>query len=161
MAAIGKILAIAGGLLLSVGLGVGGTLAGTALLTKHSGATQVAAKQPPAPKPIYFATLPDLVVSIAPAQGQAATSFVQFGVQFSTYDQNALAVFDQLQPIIKADIISLLMNETGTDLQDPRTRIDLAKSCLDLSNTILSNKAGYTPAAPFNAAYITNLVVQD
>ena len=161
MAATGKILAIAVGLVLSAGLGIGGTLAGTALLAKQSIAAQVAAKLPPAPKPIYFATLPDLVVSIAPAEGQPATSFVQFGVQFSTSDQNALVVFDQLQPIIKADVISLLMNETGTALQDPRNRIDLAKSCLDLSNTILSNKAGYTPAAPFNAAYITNLVVQD
>jgi hypothetical protein len=53
------------------------------------------------------------------------------------------------------------MNETSQTLQDPQTRVDLTKSCLHIANDVLNRNASYSPANPFGAAYITNLVVQD
>jgi flagellar basal body-associated protein FliL len=130
-------------------------------VTSHPAPAQAAALPLPPPKQIYFADLSDITVSIPPDSGEPATSYVEFGIQFSTYDQNALTTFDEMQPIIKSDIINLLMNETSRGLQDPQTRADLLKSCLDISNTVMAHSANYPPPPPFSAAYITDLVVQD
>jgi flagellar basal body-associated protein FliL len=141
--------------------GAGATI-GAQMFLPHQGIGMPARlPPPPPPKPVLFANIADITVSIPPVTGAAATSYLQFAVQFSTTDPNALTMFDQLQPIIKADIISLLMNETTHALQDPRTRADLLQNCLDISNQVLAQKADYVPATPFSAAYITNLVVQD
>jgi len=113
------------------------------------------------PKPIVFAALPDLVVSIPDDAGDPPSSYVQLTLQFATTDPNAVTAFTNLQPIIKSQIISLLMNETGKTLADPAGRDTLTKNCLAISNTVLTKSAGYTPANPFSAAYITNLVVQN
>ena len=74
------------------------------------------------PKPIFFADLSDIVVSIPPQAGAPATSYVQIGMQFSTYDQRALESFTTFQPIIKSQVINLLMSETSAALQNPTTR---------------------------------------
>jgi len=160
--ALGKTLMLAGIVVVAVGAGVGGTL-GVMLLLPHHAAAPAGPAKPMVvpPKPIYFAEMNDVVVSIPQDSGDPSSSFVQFGVQFATYDPNALTSFDELQPIIKSDIISLLMNETGKQLQDPATRADLVKSCLDIANNVLNRNANYTPPSPFTAGYITNLVVQD
>jgi flagellar basal body-associated protein FliL len=162
--ALKKTLIMAGIVVAAIGAGAGGTFAVMTFLMPHpdkaSEATAAKAKPAP-PKQVYFAELNDVVVSIPADTGQPASSFVQFGVQFATYDQNAVTTFAELQPIIKADIINLMLNETAKALQNQATRSDLAKSCLDISNTVLSRNASYTPANPFTAAYITNLVVQD
>ena len=105
--------------------------------------------------------LDNVVVSIPADAGDPATSYVQFGIQFATTEPNAVTEFTSLQPIIKADVINLMMNETQKTLQDPAARVALTKSCLGISNSVLSASANYTPANPFTAAYITNLVVQD
>jgi len=143
-------------------IGAGGTL-GLQTYLPHGSASGMPAKlpPPPPPKPVLFADISDITVSIPPEAGEPATSYLVFAVQFSTTDPNALTVFAELQPIIKADIISLLMNETSHALQDPRTRTDLTQSCLDISNQVLVQKADYVTPTPFTAAYITNLVVQD
>jgi flagellar basal body-associated protein FliL len=164
--ALKKTLIMAGIVVGAIAAGAGGTFAVmTMLMPQHSPASDAAAAAAKAkaapPKQIYFAELTDVVVSIPADTGQPPSSFVQFGVQFATYDQNAVTTFAELQPIIKADIINLMLNETAKSLQDQGTRSDLAKSCLDISNTVLSRNASYTPANPFTAAYITNLVVQD
>jgi flagellar basal body-associated protein FliL len=86
---------------------------------------------------------------------------VQLGIQFATYDQNSLTTFDELQPIIKADIINLMLNETSAGLQTPQVRADIVKNCQNIANSVMSQSANYTPANPFYAAYITNLVIQD
>lgn len=156
-----KTLMLAGVVVVAIGGGIGGTLGVMAILPLHKEASVKTPTRPAALKPIYFAEVPDVVVSIPADEGDPDSSFVQFAVQFSTNDQNALASFAALQPIIKSDIINLLMSETGKSLQDPATRAALVKSCLAISNTVLSRDANYTPANPFNAAYITNLVVQD
>jgi flagellar basal body-associated protein FliL len=142
--------------------GAGATIGAQAFLP-HATPAGTADKlpPPPPPKPVLFADVSDITVSIPPDVGAPATSYLQFAVQFSTTDPNALTAFAQLQPIIKADIINLLMNENSHSLQDPATRADLLQSCLSISNNVLSQKADYTPANPFSAAYITNLVVQD
>ena len=69
--------------------------------------------------------------------------------------------FNTLQPIIKSQIISLLMSETSSALQNPTTRAQLIQSSLDAANSVLAKNAGKPDDKPFDAAYITNLVVQD
>jgi flagellar basal body-associated protein FliL len=113
------------------------------------------------PKPILFADLSDVVVSIPPQTGAPATSYVQIGLQFSTHDAQALANFTTLQPIIKAQVINLLMSETSASLQNPVTRTALIQNCLIVANSVLAQNGGNSGAKPFDAAYITNLVVQD
>jgi flagellar basal body-associated protein FliL len=158
--ALGGILKTGGIVVAAAALGAGGMYAAQYVLP-HPALNAAAAAVKPAPKPIMFADISDIMVSIPPTAGAPATAYLQFAVQFATTDPNALIVFAQLQPIIKADIINLLMNETSGSLQDPQTRADLIKNCLEISNDVLDQKANYTPASPFSAAYITNLVVQD
>jgi flagellar basal body-associated protein FliL len=148
--------------MVAIAASIGGTLVVSGSM--HHAASTVASGQapkPPPPKPVYFATLTDITVSIPPQTGAAATSYVNFSVQLSTYDQNALVPFEELQPIIKAAIITLLMNETSQSLQDPQARVDLTKDCLHIANDVVDRNASYSPVNPFSAAYITNLVVQD
>jgi flagellar basal body-associated protein FliL len=113
------------------------------------------------PKPIYFADLSSIVVSIPPQAGAPATSYVQIGMQFATHDKQALESFNTLQPIIQSQVIDLLMNETSTALQNPTTRAALIQSSLDAANAALAKNAGKAGDKPFDAAYITNFVVQD
>jgi flagellar basal body-associated protein FliL len=157
-----KILLIVLIAIIAIAASVGGTLAVSDLM--HHASPTVAsgeAPKPPPPKPVYFATLTDITVSIPPQTGAAATSYVDFSVQLSTYDQSALVPFEELQPIIKEAVITLLMNETSQSLQDPQTRVDLTKDCLHIANDVVDRNASYSPANPFGSAYITNLVVQD
>jgi flagellar basal body-associated protein FliL len=156
-----KILLIVLLVVFAVAASVGGTFG--AMEYMHHAAIPAASADSPKPvaKALYFATLSDITVSIPPENGTAATSYVEFSVQLSTYDQNALVTFEELQPIIKSAVITLLMNETSQSLQDPATRVDLTKGCLHIANDVLSRNASYSPANPFTAAYITNLVVQD
>jgi flagellar basal body-associated protein FliL len=146
---IGAVVLLAGG---------GGTFAFLELRHKPTAPAKPAVIPP---KPIVFAALPDLVVSIPDDTGDPPSSYVQLTVQFATTDPNAVTAFTNLQPIIKSQIISLLMNETGKTLADPANRATLTENCLAISNTVLTKSAGYTPANPFTAAYITNLVVQN
>ncbi|MBW4024770.1 MAG: flagellar basal body-associated FliL family protein [Proteobacteria bacterium] len=142
---------------------VGGTV-GIMTYLHHPSAAAATAAVPPKPKVApspLFATLANVTVSIPPESGAAATSYVEFSVQLSTQDQTALVTFEELQPIIKAAIMTLLMNETSASLQDPQTRVDLTKGCLHIVNDVLNRNASDMPRSPFSAAYITNLVVQD
>jgi flagellar basal body-associated protein FliL len=143
-------------------IGIGATFG--VLHFMHSGSSKTAAKPVPVvvpPKPIFFAQLPDVVVTIPPDTGQPASSYVQLGLQFATYDQNSLATFDELQPIIKADVINLMLSQTSAGLQSQADREALTKSCQAIVNSVMTKNANYTPANPFFAAYITNLVIQD
>jgi len=158
-----KVLLVVLIVLLAIAASVGGTLGVTEYLHHANAATMASGAPPkaPPPKALYFATLSDVTVSIPPQAGAASTSYVEFSVQLSTYDQNALVTFEELQPIIKSAVITLLMNETSQTLQDPQTRVDLTKGCLHIANDVLDRNASYSPPNPFGAAYITNLVVQD
>jgi flagellar basal body-associated protein FliL len=120
-----------------------------------------AAKTNAHPKPILFADLSDIVVSIPPQAGAPATSYVQIGMQFSTRDEKAVESFTALQPIIKAQVINLLMSETSAALQNPTTRNQLIQDCLNAANSVLAQNSGNSGGKPFDAVYITNLVVQD
>jgi flagellar basal body-associated protein FliL len=156
-----KIILVTGAVVIVLGGGAGGALFMMGILPPHTANSASAKPKVMPPKPIYFAELADVVVSVPADSDDSSSSFVQFAVQFSTYDQNALTTFGELQPIIKSEIISLLMTETGKSLTDPATRAALTKNCLTISNTVLTHNANYAPANPFTAAYITNLVVQD
>ena len=157
--ALTKIFVIGGVVAVLAAAGVAGTIEGMSIL--HHRAAAAAKTAAAAPKQIYFSELPDVVVSVPTSSDDPTSAFVQFAVQFSTYDPNAGATFSALQPIIKSEIISLLMNQTGKSLQDPATRAALAQNSLAIANAVLARSANYTPANPFTAAYITNLVVQD
>jgi len=159
--ALAGILKIGGVVVVTAVIGIGATIGVMSYLNHGSTSGPAKPPPPPPPKPTLFAVVDDITVSIPPDTGQPPTSYLQFGIQFGTTDPNALIVFAQLQPIIKSDIINLLLNETSHALQDPQARADLMKNSLDICNEVLSQKANYTPANPFNAAYITNLVTQD
>ncbi len=152
-----KIILIATGAVVLLAGGIGGTIA-FLTLGHHNGAASHAA---PPPKPIYFAQLNDIVVSVPADTNDSTTSYIEITLQFSTFDQNALATFTNLQPIIKAQIINLLMAQTAKSLTDPSTHDTLSKNCLDIANKVLNASANYTPPSPFTAAYITNLVEQN
>jgi flagellar basal body-associated protein FliL len=125
----------------------------------HSGAAKT--NDSAHPKPILFADLSDIVVSIPPQAGAPATSYVQIGMQFSTHDEQAVESFTALQPIIKSQVINLLMSETSAALQNPTTRNQLIQDCLNAANSVLAQNSGNSGGKPFDAVYITNLVVQD
>ncbi len=114
-----------------------------------------------APKPILFAAVANVVVSVPDNTGDPPSAFVQFAVEFATTDPDALTAFAGVQPIIKSQIITLLMNETGASLQNAANRASLTQNCLKDANEVLAHSASYTAPRAFTAAYITNLVVQD
>lgn len=153
-----KIILIAAAAAVVLAGAIGGTVA-FMTLRHHNGAASPAA--PPPPKPIYFAQLNDLVVSVPADTNDSTTSYIEITLQFSTFDQNAVATFTNLQPIIKAQIINLLMTQTAKSLTDPSTHDTLSKNCLDIANKVLNTSANYNPPNPFTAAYITNLVEQN
>jgi flagellar basal body-associated protein FliL len=154
-----KIIIIAAAALVVLGAAGGGAAYFMGVFSHPAG--KAAPKPPPPPKPILFAALTDVVVSVPPDTGEPPSTFVQFAIQFSTTDPAAIEKFTELQPIVKSQIISLLMNETGKTLQDPAIRATLTKGCLDISNNVLTHTGEYKPGKPFDAAYITNLVVQN
>lgn len=151
-----KIILIAAAIVL-LGGGSGGALF---YLSLHRAAA-MAHKPPPPPKPIYFAQLADLVVTVPADTNDPTSSYVQITLQFSSLDPNAVTAFGNLQPIIKAQVIALLMSETAKSLMDPATHNDLTRTCLGIANQVLNKSANYTPPSPFTAAYITNLVEQN
>lgn len=140
-------------------LGGAGGAAAYFFLFHH--APKAAAKLPP-PKPIFFAQLNNLVVTVpADSTGQSGQAYIQFSVQFSSTDQKAVAMFDALQPIVESETIALLMSKNAKQLMDPSTHAALAGNCLGIANKVLNKSAGFTPPDPFTAAYITNIVQQD
>ncbi|MGP8026614.1 MAG: flagellar basal body-associated FliL family protein [Acidocella sp.] len=141
-----------------LGAGIGGTFAFLGM-NHHNGSATAATM--PAPKPIYFAQLDDVVVSVPTDSNNPANTYIDITLQFSTFDQNAVTTFTNLQPIIKSQVINLLMAQTSKSLTDPTTHDALSKQCLAIANQVLNTSANYTPPNPFTAAYITNLVEQD
>ncbi|HQT45958.1 MAG: hypothetical protein B7X08_02090 [Acidocella sp. 20-63-7] len=150
---------VLGGVAALLVAGIGGTVGVMEFMPHHPAAN---AKPKAAPvKPIVFAQLPSIVIN-APADSSDPTSaMVQLDLQFATRDPNALTAFTALQPIIKSEIISLLMSQTVKSLKDPDARNTLTQNCVNIANSVLTHSANYTPANPFTAAYITNLVVQN
>lgn len=153
-----KIILIGAAAVLLLGGGLGGAFL---LFSGHHGGTAAAHKAPPPPKPIYFAEMADMVVTVPADTNDSTSTFVQITLQFSTFDTNAVTAFGNLQPIIKARVITLLMGKTAKWLMDPSTHDALSKSCLDVANKVLDQTANYTPPNPFTAVYITNLVEQN
>lgn len=153
-----KIIIIAAATVVLLGGGIGGTMA--YLSMRHPAASNKPAP-PPAPKPILFAQLADLVVSVPADTTDSTPAYVQITLQFSTFDTNAVTDFGNLQPIIKAQIISLLMAQTAKSLMDPTTHDTLTKTCLAITNKVLNTAAAYSPPNPFTAGYITNIVEQN
>ena len=148
---------IIAGVTVLVLLGGGGGAVAYLHMRHHAGPPK-----PLAPKPLLFAVLDNLVVSVpADSTGQSGQAYVQFAVEFASTNPNALASFSALQPIIKAKTIDLLLTQNARQLMDPSTHPTLAKNCLAIANQVLSQSAAFTPANPFTAAYITNIVEQD
>ncbi|MGE4481086.1 flagellar basal body-associated FliL family protein [Acidocella sp.] len=151
-----KIILAAVGAVVILGGGAGGTFA-YFKLTHHEGPPK-----PPPPKPIYFAQLDNLVVTVPVDSTEGANqSYVQFSVQFASTDEKAVETFAALQPIVRAETINLLMTQTAKQLMDPAAHAALAKNCLGIANHVLEKNAEYHEGGPFTAAYITNIVEQD
>src|SRR6516165_7809097 len=151
-----KIILIAAGAAILLGGGIGGTF--YFLSAQHPSASKAVA---PLPKPIYLAQLGDLIVTVPADVDDSTTAYVQITLQFASFDTNAVNEFSNLQPIIKSEIITLLMQKTAKSLMDPTTHDALLKSCLGIANQVLDKSANYAPPNPFIAAYITNIVEQN
>ena len=151
-----KIILIAVAAVVLLGGGIGGVFF---YLSMHH-AKPAAAKLPP-PRPIFFAELADMVVTVPADTDDTTATYVQITLQFSSFDTNAVTMFGNLQPIIKSQVIALLMGKTAKALMDPSTHDALTRSCLAIANQVLDKSASYTPPNPFTAAYITNLVEQN
>lgn len=151
-----KIVLMAAGAAILLGGFIGGTF--YFLSVQHLSTGKEAA---PPPKPIYFAQLGDLVVTVPADVDDSTTAYVQITLQFASFDANAVTGFNNLQPIIKSEIITLLMQKTAKSLMDPTTHDALLKTCLGIANQVLDKSANYTPPNPFTAAYITNIVEQN
>ncbi len=149
-----KIILIAVTAVVLLGGGIGGVFAYLSLHHPKQAAKTL-------PKPIYFAQLGDIVVTVPADTSDPTSTYVQITLQFSSFDTNALTSFDNLQPIIKSQVIALLMEKSAKELMDPATHDALSKSCLTIANQVLNKAANYTPPNPFTAAYITNLVEQN
>ncbi len=161
---LGSKLTLAGVVVVAVAAGVGGTLGVLRILPHGSPGAPASANKiaAAASRQIYFADLSDITVSIPPQAGAPATSYVEFGIQFSTYDPRPRSpASPHWSPIIKAEIINLLMSKTSTALQDQNVRSDLIQNCLNISNDVLVKNGAAAAPPPFNAAYITNLVIQN
>jgi len=153
-----KIILIAAGAVVLLGGGIGGTVA---VLTLGHKSGPAAPAPPPPPKVPQFAVLDSLVVSVPADTNDPTPSYVQLTLQFASTDPNAVTAFATFQPIIKAQVLALLMGQTAKALMDPTTHDALTQKCLGVANKILDTQDAYTPPDPFTAAYITNIVEQN
>lgn len=130
------------------------------------------------PKPIVFAQINDLVVSVLTATPAAAgnggdasnssnvsgasnQAFIELSVQFATTDPKAIDSFNALLPIIQAETVNMLMKQSAEQLMNPDTHSKLSLALLAIANGVLDKNQNFTPPNPFTAAYITNIVQQD
>lgn len=114
------------------------------------------------PKPILFAELSNLVVSVPKSASDSSDQvYVQMSVQFATTNPQAPVAFSTMLPIIQAKMLTLLMQQKADQLMNPQNHVALSKSLLSIVNQVLDESAGFTPSNPFSAAYITNIVEQD
>ncbi len=166
-----RILLIILGVVLAVAAGIGGTLGvehfifhtdilGGATATHSGGTGKEKAKPPAPPKPDLFATLDNVIASIPDEAGDPPSSYLVFAIQFVTTDQKYIDDFNEVQPMIRAKVLSLLMAENGTTIRDPKVEAKLSSDALDAVNQIIiEQKLAKTPG--FTKALITNLVTQN
>lgn len=116
----------------------------------------------PPPKPIMFAQIGNLVVSVPTSANDTSDQvFIELSVQFATTDTKAIASFNDLLPIIQAEMVNLLMKQTAVQLMNPNTHAQLSTEFLTIVNGVLSKAQDFHPVNPFTAAYITNIVQQN
>lgn len=114
------------------------------------------------PKPILFAELTNFVVSVPKSESDLSDQvYVQMSIQFATTDPKALASFSAVLPIVQSRLLTMLMQQKADQIMNPKNHDALTKSLLSVVNQVLDKNAGFTPADPFSAAYITNIVEQD
>lgn len=123
------------------------------------------------PKPLFFAKITNLVVSVQSGAGSPSASgedqsssnqvFVEISIQFSTNNTKAIDSFNALEPIIQAEIVDFLMKKTATQIMNPNTYNILCSNFLAIANNVLDKNQNFYPKNPFIGAYITNIVQQD
>jgi hypothetical protein len=94
-----------------------------------------------------------------PAVGEPVDSYVDIRIQFATHDQKAVDAFTALEPIVKANVLALLMAQSTAGLQSDPFRSAIIAQCLQIANATVEKNANYQ-APPFINGYITNLMVQ-
>jgi len=158
VAKMGAMLKTAGIAVVALGVGMGGAL-GAMHFLGGTVASAHAETPPQMAAPIYFAPLDDITVSMPPAAGEPADAYVDIGIQFATHDQKAVDAFTALEPIVKANVLALLMAQSTAGLQSEPSRSAIIAQCLQIANATVEKNANYQ-APPFINGYITNLMVQ-
>lgn len=158
MAKSGSLLKTAGIAVVALGVGMGGAV-GAMRFVGGTVASAHAATPTKKASPIFFAPLDDITVSIPAAAGEPADSYVDVGIQFATHDQKAVDAFTALEPIVKANVLALLMAQSTAGLQSEPSRSAIISQCLEIANNVVEKNANYQ-SAPFIGGYITNLMVQ-
>lgn len=162
-----KVLLIVVGGLLGIGMLAGDGLAAWLLLTRPSGlplpltSAQPAtpAAKPPA-GPLHFADLDKFVVSLATAADSGAT-YAQVNLSFSSHNERAVKVFDDMRPMIKAAVISSIMahaDKVATGSADARAII--IADALAAANSIVTQEDPKIGSRPFDGAFLTDFVLQ-
>mgnify|MGYP002721265663 FL=1 len=123
-----KAVFLALGAVVLLALGGGGAYAYLTLTAKPG---KQAAK-PAKPSPIFFAQLADLVVSIPDQAGDPPADFVDVTLQFQTGKEDQLANFSTIEPIIRSQLIGILMRQSAKTLSDPAVRQQIEQQSLDV-----------------------------
>jgi flagellar basal body-associated protein FliL len=159
VAKLGSVLKLAGVAVVALGVGTGAAFGVMHFLGGTVTSAHAATQAPQKAAPIFFAQLDDITVSMPPEAGQPADSYVDIGIQFSTHDQKAVDAFTTLEPIVKANVLALMMAQNTQGLQSEPARSAIIAQCLDIANNVVEKNANYQ-TAPFINGYITNLMVQ-
>ena len=111
---------------------------------------------------IEFVDTGKMVVTLPPsASSGGSQSYLEIDISFATYDKNAAVAFRSYKPMVKASLISAIMEDgpqllTGSAAAKRR----FAKTALGIADTVVSGGNAKLPSAPFAGAYITNFILQ-
>ena len=160
-----KVLLIVVGGLLGIGMLAGDGLAAWLLLTRPDTLPQLTAAKPATtpPKPVgspHFAELDKFVVSLA-TTGDSGPTYAQVNLSFSSYNEQALKIFDDVRPMIKAAVISSIMahaDKVATGSADARAVI--IADALAAANSIVTQEDPKIGSRPFDGAFLTDFVLQ-
>lgn len=128
-----------------------GTAAKAAIAVRHDD---------PAPKPIFLAAMPKFV-AVLQTDGEGDNTYAEIGLTFSSHDSKAVEKFKSVQPIIKAAIISGVM-EQGRELStgDGAARAKMTDQALVAVNAVLAKTDPALGKRAFDNAYLTEFLLQ-
>ncbi len=111
---------------------------------------------------IEFVDTGKMVVTLpSSASADGSQGYLQIEISFATYNKNAAAVFQSYKPMVKASLISAVM-EDGSQLAtgSPAAKRHFAQTALAIADKVVSRGDAKLPAASFAGAYITDFILQ-